>query len=103
MWGDTVSSRFEKYLNQQATWLQHTSEYDEYNNPVTAAAQTIPVRKVSKTKIVKDKNGKEVVSTATVMTVADLNVDDIIDGKPVIATEEARDRDGNLEGKLAYL
>ena len=86
-----------QYLNQTAVWGRTTS-LNEYGEPVTTN-QTIKVRWEGKRRLVRDKQGQEVVSEARVFCLEAVQPGDILayDGKDwlVIAVSKIPDIDGN--------
>lgn len=88
----------EQYLNQTATWKQATG-LNEYGEPIITS-QTIKVRWEGKRRLVRDKQGQEVVSEARVFCLEPVQPGDILmyNGKewPVIAVSEIPDLDGNI-------
>ena len=75
------------YLNQTATWHCATGQ-NEYGEPVTSS-KTIKVRWEGKRRLVRDNQGREVVSEARVFCVEPVKPGDILEhgGRkwPVIA------------------
>lgn len=90
----------ERYLNQTATWKQVTG-LNEYGEPVTTS-QVIKVRWEGNRRLVRDKQGQEVVSEARVFCLEAVQPGDVLEygGKdwPVIAVSEIP----GLEGNTAY-
>lgn len=87
-----------EYLNQTAI-LKTTTGYNEYGEPV-ASEKTIPCRFEMKRKLVRDKQGNEVVSEATMYCIEPVSPDDrvVYNGKEyaVISVLETVDLDGNI-------
>ena len=75
------------YLNQTATW-HYATGHDDYNKPITSS-KSIPVRWEGKRRLVRDKEGREVVSEARVFCTANVKAGDRLEygGRqwPVIA------------------
>ena len=86
----------EAYLNQTATWYYVTG-YDDYNKPITGS-KTIPVRWEGKRRLVRDKEGNEVISEARVFCMANVKTGDRLEyvGRqwPVIAVSTIPGLDG---------
>ena len=89
------------YLNQTATWHYTTGEMNEYGEPQTSS-KTIQVRWEGKRRLVRDNQGREVVSEARVFCVEPVKPGDELefDGRrwPVIAVTTFPD----LSGKEAH-
>jgi Phage protein Gp9. len=87
-----------EYLNQTVT-LKETIGYNEYGEPVSSE-KAIPCRFERKRKLVRDKQGNEVVSEATMYCIEPISPDDrvVYNGKEyvVISILEAVDLDGNI-------
>jgi hypothetical protein len=90
----------EGYLNQRAVWKRITSQ-NEYGEP-TFSSKTISVRWEGKRRLVRDNQGREVVSEARVFCVDAVKPGDILKYEdrdwPVIAVSTVPD----LGGKEAY-
>ena len=88
------------YLNQTATWHCATGQ-NEYGEPVTSS-KTIKVRWEGKRRLVRDNQGREVVSEARVFCMEPVKPGDILEhgGRewPVIAVTTVPD----LSGKEAH-
>lgn len=86
------------YLNQTATWKRVTG-LNEYGEPITTC-QTIRVRWEGKRRLVRDKQGQEVVSEARFFCLDPVQPGDLIEfgGKEwtVITVYEVPDLDGNI-------
>jgi len=86
------------YLNQTLT-LKTTTGYDGYGDPITEE-KTIPVRWEGKRRLVRDSQGREVISEARFFCLEKVKPDDIAEYNghewPVIAVSEIVDLDGNL-------
>lgn len=65
------------YMNQAAIWKAVTSN-DQYNEPTYADAVDIDCRFEYKRKMVRNKEGQEVVSEATMFTKSAVKPDDVI-------------------------
>lgn len=87
-----------EYLNQTAT-LKTTIGYNEYGEPISNE-KIIPCRFEMKRKLVRDKQGNEVVSEATMYCIEPVSPDDrvVYNGKEyaVISVLETVDLDGNI-------
>lgn len=87
-----------EYLNQTAT-LRTTVSYNEYGEPVPSE-KTISCRFEMKRKLVRDRQGNQVVSEATMYCIEPINPDDriVYNNKEyiVIAVSEIVDLDGNI-------
>lgn len=88
----------EVYLNQTATWKQVTGR-DAYGQPITQNKQ-IKVRWDGYRKLVRDKQGQQVVSEGTVICMEPIQPGDILnDGNrdwPVITVSTFPDLNGNI-------
>lgn len=89
------------YLNQTATW-HYTTGLNEYGEPSTSS-KTINVRWEGKRRMVRDKEGREVVSEARVFCTEAVKPGDELeyDGRrwPVIAVSTVP----GLDGKEAHI
>jgi hypothetical protein len=87
-----------EYLNQTAT-LKTTVGYNEYGEPIPSE-KIIPCRFEMKRKLVRDRQGNEVVSEATMYCIEPVNPDDriVYNNKEYIAitVSEIVDLDGNI-------
>ena len=66
----------EGYLNQRAVWKRITSQ-NEYGEP-TFSSKTISVRWEGKRRLVRDNEGREVVSEARVFCVDPIQPEDLL-------------------------
>ena len=86
------------YLNQTAT-LKITTGYDGYGDPITVE-KSIPVRWEGKRRLVRDSQGREVISEARFFCLEKVKPDDIAEYNghewPVITVSEIVDLDGNI-------
>ena len=86
------------YLNQTAT-LKITTGYDGYGDPITEE-RAIPVRWEGKRRLVRDSQGREVISEARFFCLEKVKPDDIAEYAGaewrVITVSEIVDLDGNL-------
>jgi hypothetical protein len=86
----------EGYLNQRAVWKRKIGQ-NEYGEPVTKQ-KTIKVRWEGKRRLVRDNEGREVVSEARVFCVEPVKPGDILEhgGRewPVIAVSSVPGLDG---------
>lgn len=98
-----LAERFEIYLNQDIAWKAKTGGFDSYGQPAYAAATTIKGRKIGKRKLVVDGAGREITTESEITTQADISAGDFLDDKEVISVLEARNLDGSLVAKKAYL
>ena len=84
------------YLNQTATWHYVTGR-NEYDEPQTSS-KSINVRWEGKRRLVRSKDGQEVVSEARVFCIEDVKVGDLLEcgGRawPVIAVSVIPGLDG---------
>jgi hypothetical protein len=91
-----VERMIEGYLNQRAVWKRKTGS-NEYGEPVTKQ-KTIKVRWEGKRRLVRDNEGREVVSEARVFCVEPVKPGDILEhgGRewPVIAVSTVPGLDG---------
>jgi hypothetical protein len=65
------------YLNQTATWHYTTGQMNEYGEPVTSS-KTIKVRWEGQRRLVRDNEGREVVSEARVFCIEPVKPGDIL-------------------------
>ena len=93
------------YLNQTATW-HYVTGYDDYNQPVTSS-KTIPVRWEDKRRLVRDSEGREVVSEARVFCTENVRTGDRLEyaGRkwPVIAISIIPGLDGEEDHREVAL
>ncbi|MCL6611181.1 MAG: hypothetical protein K6T66_06550 [Peptococcaceae bacterium] len=86
------------YLNQTAAWKRVTG-LNEYGEPITES-QTIKVLWEGKRRLVRDKQGQEVVSEARFFCLEDVQPGDMVEygGRewPVIAVTEVPDLNGQV-------
>ncbi len=89
------------YCNQVVGWKSKTGQ-NEYNEPIYASSVSINVRFEYKRRLVRNKQGQEVVSEARVFTEYPLKPDDLItyDSRdwPVISVSNLADLDGQITG-----
>lgn len=88
----------ECYLNQRAVWKRVVGQ-NMYGEPVTKQ-KTIKVRWEGKRRLVRDSQGREIISEARFFCLEKVKPDDIAEYNghewPVIAVSEIVDLDGNL-------
>jgi len=89
------------YANQTAIWRKVTS-INEYNEP-TYATSNIKCRKETGFKMIRNAQGQETVSSATVFTEAAVEVNDLLDGKVVIAVDVETTFSGSAGFRECYL
>jgi hypothetical protein len=92
----------EFYANQS---LSHevAGDLDQYSQPTYADAVTIKGRKEHGIKLVRNTEGEETVSSATVFTETAVSVNDKIDDSLVIASHPLADLDGDTGFYEVYL
>lgn len=77
------------YLNQKAIWHKATGKLNENAEPIYADPKTISVRWEGKRRLVRSKDGREVVSEARVFCIETVQTEDLLEygGRawPVIA------------------
>lgn len=92
-----MTGMIDVYLNQTATWRQATGQ-NEYGEPTFADPVSIKVRWEGKRRLVRDKDGREVVSEARVLCTEPVQPGDLLeyDGRawPVIAVLTVPGLDG---------
>jgi hypothetical protein len=92
-----VISMIQDYLNQTAIWHYTTGQMNEYGEPSTSS-KTIKVRWEGKWRLVRDNEGREVVSEARVFCIEAVKPGDELefDGRrwPVIAVSIVPGLDG---------
>jgi len=84
------------------SWQQRTS-INSYNKPVYAAAASIEARKETGFKLIRNKEGKEVVSTAWIITETAISEGDKIDGYILMAVQPQKDLDDDTVGYEGYM
>ena len=88
----------EGYLNQRAVWKRKTGKLNENAEPIYADPKTVSVRWEGKRRLVRDNEGREVVSEARVFCVEPVKPGDILEhgGRewPVIAVSTVPGLDG---------
>ncbi len=88
----------EAYLNQTAVWYRATGDMNEYAEPVYADSVNISVRWEGKRRLVRDKEGQEIVSEAEVLCIDAVQEGDLLeyDGRKwtVITVSPVPDLDG---------
>lgn len=86
------------YLNQSATWKRVTS-LNEYGEPITTS-QVVKIRWEGKRKLVRNRQGQEVISEALFFCLEAVQPGDLMEygGRewPIITVAEATDLDGNI-------
>ncbi|MDP4143184.1 MAG: hypothetical protein Q8936_01700 [Bacillota bacterium] len=91
----------EDYLNQDTVW-EYVTDTNEYNEKITAT-DNINCRKEEGFKLVRDKTGTQVTSSAMYLTMDKVNVDDKLDSRLVIAINNLTGLDGEIEGYEVYV
>lgn len=91
----------DKYLNQTVT-LKSVTATSEYGQP-TRTTSSIKARKEQKQRLIRDKYGKEVISSTTVFLKECVSVDDMIDDMPVIDVRDMVDKGGRIVGREVFL
>lgn len=93
-------------LNQTASWKQKTG-VNAYGESIFADLVTISVRWEGGLKLVRNKDGKEVVSQATVFCLESVGVDDVLiyGGRDhiVLNYAECPDLEGNINHREVYV
>ena len=84
-------------MNQTAVW-KHKTGTNEYTESIYAPEASIPARIEERVRLVKDKTGNQVISRSTVFTMAQIKVDDLVDGKVALAVNNNTGLDGSIEG-----
>lgn len=98
-----IANRYKRYQQTTVSWKARTG-YDDYGKPEHPTTGTdITAREVKKTKVVKNTQGKEQVATTVYMVSDNVNAEDLIDDKMVLAVEDATPFDNVTAGKLVYL
>ena len=90
-----------KYFNQSLTW-KHAGALNDYGEP-TYTTTTIKGRKENGFKVITDKMGKQVVSSAQIFTLSSVLVDDVIDNQLVLAVEDNVKLNGSNLYNTVYL
>lgn len=92
----------EDYTNQSLVWVKVLT-LNEYGEVATSTTTTIKGRMDTGFKLVRNAQGKEVVSTAYVATKSAVSVGDTINGKVVVSSEPAVGLDGAILWYDVYL
>lgn len=87
----------EDYCPDSVVW-KHIVNSNAYNEPEYAEPMTIKCRKEQKVRLVRNKNGEQVVSDTRLYTVSPIEIDDLIDDRVVISVLTLKDLDGSIEG-----
>ena len=72
----------EDYCTQSGEW-KHKTGIDDYNQP-SYDTKTIDCRILDQEKLVRNKQGEQILSTSTVFTQENVQLDDLINGRTVI-------------------
>jgi len=91
-----------RYLNQTVIW-QKCTRHDEYGTAVYDEGVEISARVIPMQKMITDSVGKQSVSTTTVLTHEDVGLEDMIDGRVVVAVEWSVDRWGKDIARQVFL
>ena len=88
------------YLNQTAVWKKKTGD-NGYGEPAFANPVAIKVRWEGRRRLVRDKQGKEVVSESEAICIEDVQADDVLvyGGRdwPVIAVSDVPELNGEID------
>ena len=98
----TYNDRLRLYTNQTAS-LEKKAGVNAFGVYDYEAPVDIPARVEADTKIVRDAQGKDVVSNTTVFSPIEISVGDKIGGREVIDVSTMVDRAGRIVGWEAYL
>ena len=90
----------EDYCTQSGEW-KHKTGIDDYNQP-SYDTKTIDCRILDQEKLVRNKQGEQVLSTSTVFTQENVQLDDLINGRAVIGRKNLDLLDGS-DGWEVYL
>lgn len=94
------------YMTQTCTWKAKTGVND-YGEATFAASATINCRWQGKRKLVRDAQGREIISEQQCLTLSAVGLGDTLtyDGSeyPVITVERQPFIDGTLQGYMVYL
>lgn len=90
----------EDYCTQSGEW-KHKTGIDDYNQP-SYDTKTIACRILDQEKLVRNKQGEQVLSTSTVFTQENVQLDDLINGRAVIGRKNLDLLDGS-DGWEVYL
>lgn len=91
----------EDYFTDKKLW-RHKTGTDDYTQP-TYEDKTIDCRFMQKTKLVRNKQGEQMVSQATVFCTDAVCIDDWVDGRVVLSVRTLDGLDGAVEGYEAML
>ena len=90
------------YLNQTASHEAYSS-INDYAEPSYSAAVSIACRKEGVNKLIRDAEGKEVVTSSRVFTETLINVKDRIDGRMILRVDPMPNLDGSISHYEVYL
>ncbi|NLW45830.1 MAG: hypothetical protein GXY86_00595 [Firmicutes bacterium] len=99
----------EDYYNEDLIWtpaqrnVDGTTKKDGSGRVLYNTPQTIRGCLTEKIKLIRDKTGKEVVSSGHATLSESVGLDDKINGRLVIAVSAHKDLDGNDEGRTVYM
>lgn len=99
----------EDYYNEDLAWtpaqrnVDGTTKKDGSGRVLYSDPQTIRGCLTEKIKLIRDKTGKEVVSSGYATLSEPVELDDKINGRMVIALSNHKDLDGNDEGRTIYM
>jgi len=91
----------DEYLTDNLSWQTHAT--GGAGRPVYDAPVIIKGRKHDRIRLVRDKTGAQVVSSAEGWTKSAIQIDDKIDGRIVLARGDQKTLDGILECYMFYL
>lgn len=90
----------EDYCTQSGEW-KHKTGIDDYNQP-SYDTKTIACRILDQEKLVRNKQGEQVLSASTVFTQENIQADDLINSRVVIGRKSLDTLDGP-DGWEVYL
>lgn len=90
----------EDYCTQSGEW-KHKTGIDDYNQP-SYDTKTIACRILDQEKLVRNKQGEQVLSTSTVFTQENIQLDDLFNSRVVIGRKSLDTLDGT-DGWEVYL
>ncbi len=90
------------YLNQTASWQAKTSN-NSYGEPVYSTAATIYCRWEDKRRLIRNAEGVEIISNATVYCVENVQENDLLAGRVVLMVADQPNLDGSINHREVYL
>ena len=95
--------RLNRYTNQDVQYTPFAEGRDPYGERTMGTTRTIKGRKEEKQNVVRNQYGAELLSSAVVLTIEEIQLGELLDGLEVQARENYVDRRGNVVGWRSYL